>query len=154
MKETTEARSGADQLRDWGASRLRRHKDYQRVYGASRKQHSGSMAFFFAPRSDATADAPARVGLTAGRVLGKAVERNRIKRRMREVVRRHVDILPPGVDVVLHPRKSVMTMGFADLDGEVGEVFARIARQVAKRQPGREPVAGDLRGDTAEGGRQ
>ncbi len=38
-----------------------------------------------------------RVGLTAGKVLGKAHERNRIKRRMRDVLRRHVDLLPAGL---------------------------------------------------------
>lgn len=36
-----------------------------------------------------------RVGLTAGKVLGKSHERNRIKRRMRDILRRHVELLPP-----------------------------------------------------------
>jgi ribonuclease P protein component len=96
------------------------------------------MTYFFALQPDAKEDSPARVGLTAGRVLGKAVERNRIKRRMREAVRRHLDALPPGVDVVLHPRKSVMTMDFSVLDEEVGKVFARIAERLAKQRSERE----------------
>lgn len=133
----------------WGESRLRRHSDYQRVYAGSRKQFSATMTYFFAVQPEAGGDSPARVGLTAGRVLGKAVERNRIKRRMREVVRRHLSRLPPGVDVVLHPRKSVMTMDFDALDREVEMVFARIAERLAKRPseprhgPGPEPDAPD-----------
>ena len=117
----------------WNESRLRRHSDYQRVYSSSRKQFSASMTYFFALRAD---ESPARVGLTAGRGMGKAVERNRIKRRMREAVRKHVSELPPGVDVVLHPRKSVMTMEFAVLDREVKAVFARVAAAVMKQRQG------------------
>lgn len=131
----------------WNESRLRRHSDYQRVYSSSRKQFSASMTYFFSLRSDGL---PARVGLTAGRVIGKAVERNRIKRRMREVVRKRVSELPPGVDVVLHPRKSVMTMEFAVLDREVSAVFTRIADGAAKqRQRTGEP--GTRPHDEAEG---
>lgn len=116
---------------DW---RLRRHGDYQRVYQGSRKQFSDSMTYFYRLRSEKPDRAPARVGLTAGRVLGKAVERNRIKRRMREAIRMHVSLLPAGVDVVLHPRKRVMTMEFASLEQEVGQVFSRIALRLRKDQ--------------------
>ena len=41
-----------------------------------------------------------------GKVLGKAHERNRIKRRMREALRRHIDLLPAGFDLILHPRRA------------------------------------------------
>src|SRR5205814_9393989 len=103
-------------------ARLRRHADYQRAYAASRKRQSASMSWFVAPRQmNSPTDSEvrihgARVGLTAGKVLGKAHERNRIKRRMREVLRRHVDLLPPGVDLILHPRRAVLTMEFTKLE--------------------------------------
>ena len=64
------------------------------------------------------------LGLTAGRVLGKAVERNRIKRRMREAVRLNLALLTRDVDVVLHPRRTVLTAEFAGLQEEVSRIFA------------------------------
>jgi ribonuclease P protein component len=107
--------------------RLRKHADYQRVYQRSRKHFSRSMTYFFAERNS-TPPAGPRVGLTAGRVLGKAVERNRIKRRMREAVRLNLPLLTRDVDVVLHPRRTVLTAEFAGLQSEVSRIFAVVEK--------------------------
>jgi ribonuclease P protein component len=124
---------------DW---RLRRHADYQRVYQASRKHFSPSMSYFYALRTSPEAvggmkqpvlpHGP-RVGLTAGKVLGKAVDRNRIKRRMRAVVRRNIHKLTADVDVVLHPRKFVITLEYAKLESEVGQIFAKVQSMLDKQ---------------------
>jgi len=112
--------SPAPSKRRWTKSRrLLKHADFQRVYQNGRRQFTGNMTVFFLrrPPDPAMADGP-RVGLTVGKVLGGAVERNRIKRRMREAVR----LSPPGegpVDVVFNPRKSVLTLPFAELLSEV-----------------------------------
>jgi ribonuclease P protein component len=108
--------------------RLRRHSDYQRAYAAARKRQSASMSWFLAPQSPLQSVAegsPAvpRVGLTAGKVLGKAHERNRIKRRMREALRRHVNLLPTGCDLIFHPRRVVLTMEFTKLEAEIVRIL-------------------------------
>ncbi len=108
-------------------ARLRKHADYQRAYAAARKRQSASMSWFLAPRAPAGPDAAAtpesRVGLTVGKIMGKANERNRIKRRMREALRRHVDLLPQGFDLIFHPRRKVLSMEFAQLEAEIVRIL-------------------------------
>lgn len=126
-------------------TRLRKHADYQRVYKAGRKQFSKQMSYFYALRTATPeqswffAGAGPRIGLTVGKVLGKAVDRNRIKRRMREAVRKHLALLDCPVDVVLHPRASVKEMEFAELEREVGRIFAGIQATMEKAAAGQLP---------------
>ena len=93
------------------------------------------MSWFLAPQAEPCGP---RVGLTAGKVLGKAHERNRIKRRMREILRRHVDELPKGCDLILHPRRAVLTAEFAKLDAEVVRILGQanaLAAQMLQAPP-------------------
>ena len=83
------------------------------------------MTYFFAQRVSGMGP---RVGLTAGRVLGKAVERNRIKRRMREAIRLSLASLTRDVDVVLHPRRTVLTTDLPGLRREVSKIFSIIQK--------------------------
>jgi len=83
------------------------------------------MSWFLAPQPEPAG--PPRLGLTAGKVLGKAHDRNKIKRRMREVLRRNIDLLPEGFDLILHPRRTVLTMEFTKLSAEI----LRILRQAS-----------------------
>jgi ribonuclease P protein component len=118
---------------DWRSIRLRKHADFQRVYQASRRYSSASMTYFFRVRDASEPAGPQpRIGFTTGRVLGGAVVRNRIRRRMREAVRLHATELPQRTDVILHPRKAVLDMNFALLDKEISRVFAAIAAAGAK----------------------
>jgi len=121
---------------DWPHARLRKHADYQRIYQAARKQNSPSMSFFFRIRAADEFipgyDGP-RIGLTAGRVLGNAAERNRIKRRMRQAVQANLGLLPQFADIVLHPRKLVLTIEFTKLEREVAQIFSIVSAQCTKR---------------------
>jgi ribonuclease P protein component len=121
--------------------RLRKHADYQRVYKSSRKQFSKQMSFFVSVRPELGPDGTARrcptsgprVGLTVGKVLGMAVERNRIKRRLRECVRRHAKTVTYPADVILHPRRTVLEMDAAKLDREVQQIFRLIQTMLSKQ---------------------
>jgi ribonuclease P protein component len=93
------------------------------------------MTVFFLRRNSSadakqTGNAP-RVGFTVGKVLGGSVERNRIKRRMREAVRLSAQACEGPIDVVFNPRKSVSNLPFAELVNEVTRAL-RLAAQRAR----------------------
>ena len=58
----------------------------------------------------------------------------RIKRRMREAVRKNLPTLTTPVDVILHPRRSVIDLEFATLDREVAQVFRTIQKAAQGQQ--------------------
>jgi ribonuclease P protein component len=73
-----------------------------------------------------------RVGYTVGRVLGGAVDRNRMKRRLRESVRLTRPAAGVAADVVINPKKSLRTAEFSDLLNEVSRAFEVIAQKLAE----------------------
>ena len=113
--------------------RLLRHADFQQVYQQGRRQFTGNMTVFFLRRSaeDVSGSNTLRVGLTVGKVLGGAVERNRIKRRMREALRLCWPAENAPVDVVFNPRKSVLQLSSGELRVEV-ERGLKLAMQRAR----------------------
>ncbi len=122
------------------AARLRKHADFQRAYtAAGRKRRSASMSWFLAPQSEA---AGPRVGLTVGKVLGKAHERNRIKRRLRDVLRRHVELLPGGYDLILHPHRTVLSMEFTKLQTEILRILQQANAEQARTKLVQSPRSG------------
>ena len=120
--------------------RLQKHADFERAYAGSRKRQSASMSWFLA-RQPQPAGRP-RVGLTAGKIVGKSHERNRIKRRLREAIRRHLDLLPEGFDLILHPRRTVLTIEFTKLEAEIVRILGQARAEAA--QGAQTPSAGPI----------
>jgi ribonuclease P protein component len=132
--------------------RLHRHGDYKRVYASGRKQFSVLVNYFVAQRPLPVLQTPEtrensggpRVGITAGRVLGNAVERNRIKRRVRASIRQALPMLTAQVDVVLHPKSAVLNAKFNAVAAEVERIFRKIQieqdRTLQVPRPERDPA--------------
>ena len=68
-----------------------------------------------------------RFGFSIKKALGGAVVRNRIRRRLREIVRCHRQEIPAGWDIVIHPKSKVATTEFAALVEE----FVRALKKAA-----------------------
>jgi ribonuclease P protein component len=128
------------------SGRLLKHSDFERVYKQGRRHFSSHMTVFYLRRAGGASqdgaspetDLPekgARVGFTVGRVLGGAVQRNRIKRRLREAVRLRRSALQSAcsVDVVINPKKSVLTLEFSVVLEEVGRALDTIAKKLTEK---------------------
>lgn len=133
------------------AARLLKHADFDRVYRQGKRHFSANLTVFWAKRATDTAISQAsappqagaqrsrragtpgatqpRIGFTVGKVLGGAVVRNRIKRRLREAVRTSLAGFELPVDVVINPKKSALTAEMPKLKQEVSTAFAAIGKQ-------------------------
>ena len=117
--------------------RLLRRADFQRVYESGRRHFSDSMTAFYLLRDVSASEdktgsgSGPRIGITVGRVLGKAVDRVRIKRRIRNAVRLHLASLQAPVDVVINPKREVLKVEFTKLTEEIRRTF-EVVKQKAK----------------------
>jgi ribonuclease P protein component len=106
--------------------RLRQRADFLAVANGAR---AGGAAFVLQsrPRDD---DGPIRVGFTVTKKHGTATERNRIRRRLRELVKR-VDVITmrPHSDYVLVGRRAALTCDFATMLDDLRSALHRLERQ-------------------------
>jgi ribonuclease P protein component len=67
-----------------------------------------------------------RFGFSIKKALGGAVVRNRIRRRVREIVRCHRQEIPTGWDIVIHPKSTVGKAPFAVLAEDLLRVLKKL----------------------------
>ncbi len=67
-----------------------------------------------------------RVGLTVSTKLGHAVVRNRVRRRLREIVRHNASCLPSGYDIVIVARTAAVEAEFAALEKSFRTLTGRL----------------------------
>ena len=113
------------------SSRLLKRADFEHVYQSGRRHFSKNLTAFFLRRDAASPNRGPRVGFTVSRALGGAVERNRIRRRMREAARLSLNALPLAVDIVINPKKSALDTQFSILTEEVRRAFEAVLRSSA-----------------------
>lgn len=111
---------------------LRRQSDFRAVREQGRRFNCGAFTVWCLRRAEPrlSDEAVPRVGVVASTAaVGHAVLRNRAKRRLRELFRRHQDVLPPGCDLLLTARRAVTAAPFSELE----EKFIEACRHVAPR---------------------
>jgi ribonuclease P protein component len=106
--------SGAERLP--AGERLRQRKDYLRCYRTGRRRHGSLAILYFVPNQ---LEGP-RLGITASRKVGKAVVRQRLKRRIKEVYRRWQDRgRLPALDLVIHLKPEAGKSDFLAMRAEL-----------------------------------
>jgi ribonuclease P protein component len=91
--------------------RLTRSKEFTRVRRRGRSAGSPLLAVYVLP----VRSTEIRVGFSVSKKVGKAVVRNRVKRRMREVIRQQIPAMRHGQDVVVVARPPAAQATFRDL---------------------------------------
>jgi ribonuclease P protein component len=98
-----------------GFLKLKKSAEFQSVYKEGARRDSRSFVVFVL----ANGLDHSRVGLTTPRKLGVAVQRNRIRRRVWEILRLAWPVVPQGVDIVVNPRRSAAEREFEELKSEL-----------------------------------
>ena len=92
-----------------------RRGEFDAVYRAGKRRSSSHFTVF----SRANQLPVSRFGFSIKKALGGAVVRNRIRRRIREIVRCHRSEIPAGWDIVIHPKSSVQRAEFVTLTADL-----------------------------------
>lgn len=86
------------------------NRDFQKLYHRGKKCVSALFAVYY--RQNGTPEI--RIGITAGKKLGCAVKRNRVRRQIREVIRLSAHELTPGFDIVIVARTRAIGKAWQD----------------------------------------
>ena len=109
--------------------RLRKRAEFL----AARRGRRLNGPFFFIETRDRGDGRAARFGLTVTKKIGMAVERNRIRRRLREAIRVAAGAdMQAGFDYVIVARRELLDVPFETLKGELARRFRRVANPASK----------------------
>lgn len=108
--------------------RLSRSADFDRVYREGRSRGNRFLVLYSFERGEGEDDGSARLGVSVGRRIGRAVQRNRVKRAIREAWRDLAPELPVGRDYVIVARPGAE--GLVEREGTEG-VRASLGELVA-----------------------
>ncbi|MEO7076151.1 MAG: ribonuclease P protein component [Ktedonobacterales bacterium] len=141
-----EGHAGAHDERLRRTQRLRRASDFQQIRRRSRRLNSAHLTLSYARRATAPAHAtasapvalpaehsaerpaesePMRVGFVTSKKIGNAVARNRVRRWLRESVRRQLWHVASGWDMIISARSGAAQSDYQTLDAEVVELLTR-----------------------------
>lgn len=113
--------------------RLKRRNDFRKVFRAGRSVANRQFVLYTFKRTDGEVS---RVGISISRKVGKAVVRNRVKRLVKEIVRKWMDQIEPNLDLVFIARNPVVGLSYEEMESSLRHVMKRA--NVFTRVPRRE----------------
>ena len=118
-------------LRLGSAQRVRRSAEFTVARENGRRIDGGWFLLWVRNRGD---DRPARLGVAVSRAVGVAVVRNRCKRTVRELFRRHQHEIPPGLDLIVSARPSMTRTDPGEFEKRFLKTLRRLAGEPSVQQ--------------------
>lgn len=101
---------------------LKKNNEFRRVYSRGRYATSDSLVVYYIKRRTNTV----RIGITTSKKVGKSVQRNRMRRLVRENIRLFYDQLVPGMDLVIVVRKADPAASFHSIGREMKFILNKL----------------------------
>jgi len=111
--------------------RLTSRREFRAVYDNGRRVSCACLTMF----ALASGLEQSRIGLTVTRKIGGAVQRNRVKRRLRDIFRRNRARLVPALDLVINVHRPILESSTADLERQFLSCFGRLGRPARAARP-------------------
>ena len=124
----TKGASGGGAQRFSHADRLKKRHEFRRVQLSGRRIHTPHFLIVVQPNALHNT----RLGITVTKKVGTAVQRNRIKRVVREVFRRNRSLFPAGFDVVFIAKRDAAGVDYDGVLAEVERASRRLAAEGAR----------------------
>ena len=101
--------------------KLLNRAEFVNLNRSGRRHHTRHFVFIFKKNGLSFA----RLGITVSKKIGNAVQRNRVKRLIREFFRLHRDHFPKGFDFVIAAKRNAISLNYSDLTEELSEGLTR-----------------------------
>jgi ribonuclease P protein component len=110
------------------AQRLRTSRQFEAVYSRGARVHSSTLVLYGLLNNLGYP----RLGVTVSRKIGKAVVRNRVKRRIREIFRTRLQASRSGIDLVVNAKRPIVAAPYLLIRKELQDGLTRLARILGK----------------------
>ncbi|MGE4159875.1 MAG: ribonuclease P protein component [Planctomycetota bacterium] len=119
-------------------ARLRSSAEISKVFASSQRLRGGFATLLWSPRTTGET----RMAFCVPMKCGNAVRRNRIRRVLRELARRHAALLPPSADLVIIPSPGRATWSTRELDKDFEKLLQRVGESGSGTGSGPQPPRG------------
>jgi len=117
--------------------RLRKREDFNRTYRQGRSFANSQFVVYWRKRPE---PGLFRLGVSASKKLGGAVVRNRMRRRVKEIVRLNADRLPEQTDLIIIVRKPALDLTYRETERSILHVLKKAGLLKASPPGGKTPA--------------